>query len=98
MQGIYSYLNKSLCTDAFYASLQGGHRLPGLSKSLRVRAPSQGVKESKASPTIFPILTLGPMRGMVDAQRAVPAARLPEELQEQTCPMALLLPACCRAL
>ena len=40
----------------------------------------------------------GPMRGTVDAQRAVPAARLPEELQEQTCPMAPLLAACCRAL
>ena len=56
------------------------------------------VKESKASPSIFPIPTSGPMRGTVDAQRAVPAPGLPEELQEQTCRMAPLLPACCRAL
>ena len=44
------------------------------------------------------IPTSGPMRGTVDALRAVPAAGLPEELQEQTCPVAPLLPACCRAL
>jgi hypothetical protein len=48
---------------------QGGHRLPGLSKSLRLRAPGQGVKESKGSPSHFPILTSGPMRGTVNAQR-----------------------------
>ena len=48
---------------------QGGHRLPGLSKSLRLRAPGQGVKESKGSPSLFPILTSGPMRGTVNAQR-----------------------------
>ena len=61
MQGIYSYLKKSLCTDAFYASLQGGHRLPGLSKSRRLRAPGPGVKESKDSPSVFPIPTSGPI-------------------------------------
>ena len=77
---------------------QGGHRLPGLSKSLRLRAPGQGVKESKGSPSLFPIPNSGPMRGTVDAQRAVPASRLPEELQEQTCPVVPLLAACCRAL
>ena len=44
------------------------------------------------------IPTSGLRRGMVKAQRAVPAARLPEESQEQTCPMAPLLAACCRAL
>ena len=58
----------------------------------------KGVKESKGSPSLFPIPTSGPMRGTVDTQRAVPASRLPEELQEQTCPIAPLLPACCRAL
>ena len=42
--------------------------------------------------------TSAPMRGTVDTQRALPASGLPEELQEQTCPMAPLLPACCRAL
>lgn len=85
---------------------QGGHRLPGLSKSLRLRASGPGVKESKSQPFHLPhsdlwshhIPTSGPMRGTVDAQRAVPAAGLPEELQEQTCPMAPLLAACCRAL
>lgn len=40
----------------------------------------------------------GSTRGTVDTQRAFPAAGLPEELQEQTCPMAPLLAACCRAL
>ena len=52
---------QNLCTDAFYASLQGGHRLPELSKSLRLRAPGPGVKESKGSPSIFPIPTSGPI-------------------------------------
>ena len=42
--------------------------------------------------------TSAPMRGTVDTQRALPASGLPEESQEQTCPMAPLLPACCRAL
>ena len=50
-----------MCTDAFYASLQGGHRLPGLSKSLRLRAPGLGVKESKGSPSLFPIPRSGPI-------------------------------------
>ena len=45
----------------FHFHFQGGHRLPGLSKYLRLRAPGPGVKESKGSPSIFPIPTSGPI-------------------------------------
>lgn len=47
-------------------------------------------------PTSGPI-TASPLRGTVDAQLAVPAARLPDELQAQPCPTACcFLPAAWR--
>ena len=48
-----------ICTNTFYTWLQGGHRLPGFPKPLRLRAPDLGVKENKGTPITLPIQTSG---------------------------------------